>query len=322
MRQSARQIFIAFMLSSACLSASAQTVVDVHPRKEMTCGGDGSTIKQARIALLSRGAQRTYRTITDRMVGTVALKFTQRKTALTVDAVRVSCVLVDANGFEDKVTRDLALTTTVTIPVGDSPTTIVAIEASPRKITWSAATSPPPPPPPAPPPPATNAPPGPPGVPVLTADPGGVQATWTAGTGATEYLTWWVPDGGAATYIVTQQTTLVVPLKTKGEFCLKSRSTHGQSDYRCTQWDPAGAVVPAPTLTAQLTWDAVSVATGYRVHIGTVPGFGIGAGIDVGNVTSYTATSFIAGTTRYFKVTAYDQQGRESVPSNEVSKQF
>jgi len=47
--------------------SGAVLAVDVHPRREMTCGGDGSTIKEARIALLSKGAQRTYRTITGRM---------------------------------------------------------------------------------------------------------------------------------------------------------------------------------------------------------------------------------------------------------------
>jgi hypothetical protein len=310
--------------------SGAVLAVDVHPRKEMTCGGDGSTIKQARIALLSKGAQRTYRTITDRMSGQVALKFTQRTTALTVDAVRLSCVLVNENGFQDKTTRDLELVSPVTIPVGEIPETTVVVGASPRKITWPAASSAPPAPPP--PPPATT-PPIAPNSPSLTPDPGGVKASWNAVPGAEQYRVSWgheSPNTPTRVDVVVKKdlttgvlpTSVVVPMQHKGWLCVATQIGTAESSGSCNGYVPAGSSLPPPTLTAQLTWDAVSVATGYRVHIGTVPGFEIGAGIDVGNVTTYAATGFVAGTTRYFKVTAYDAQGAESVPSNEVPKVF
>ena len=78
---------------------------------------------------------------------------------------------------------------------------------------------------------------------------------------------------------------------------------------------------PPPALTDKLTWTASPGATGYRLFTGTVPGFGGGAGIDVGNVTAYTATGFTAGTTHYFRVSAYNNTA-ESKHSNEVSKTF
>jgi hypothetical protein len=81
----------------------------------------------------------------------------------------------------------------------------------------------------------------------------------------------------------------------------------------------------APNGTAVLTWDAVvnSNLSGYRVYYGTAPGTyiqALGAGITVGNVTTYTLTGLSSGTRYYFTVTAFDTSNNESGFSNEVFK--
>jgi len=84
----------------------------------------------------------------------------------------------------------------------------------------------------------------------------------------------------------------------------------------------ASATTPAPDTTATLTWDAVAVATGYRVYYGTSPGTYFqapGQGLDVGNVTTHMLTGLSTGTRFYFAVTAYDSND-ESPYSNEVFK--
>ena len=169
--------------------------------------------------------------------------------------------------------------------------------------------------------------PGPAGTPQLTADPEGIRATWNAGSDATEYLvTWGHNDGSGSGNKIVKETTTVVVLTQAGFVCVRSKNIVGVSvaDPSCNGFGSPGApgTPPPPELKADLTWDASSGANGYRLFTGTVPGFGGGAGIDVGNVTSYTATGFTAGTTHYFRVSAYNDQGAESEHSNEVSKTF
>lgn len=75
-----------------------------------------------------------------------------------------------------------------------------------------------------------------------------------------------------------------------------------------------------------LAWDAPAGATdvsGYRLYYGSAPGTydqAPGAGIGVGNVTTYTVTGLNRATRIYFAVTAVDAQGNESGYSNEVFK--
>jgi hypothetical protein len=70
-----------------------------------------------------------------------------------------------------------------------------------------------------------------------------------------------------------------------------------------------------------LTWDAVAVATGYRIYFGTSPGNYLQpSGVDVGPFTTYPVMGLSSGTTYYFAVTAYDVSLNESVFSNEVCK--
>ena len=57
---------------------------------------------------------------------------------------------------------------------------------------------------------------------------------------------------------------------------------------------------------------------GYKVYVSTVSG-SYGTGLPVGTVTTYTLTDLQMGNTYYFVVTAYDQNGNESLFSNEVS---
>lgn len=72
---------------------------------------------------------------------------------------------------------------------------------------------------------------------------------------------------------------------------------------------------------ASLTWSAVTDTSlaGYKVYVGTASGR-YGTPLDVGNLTSYTASNLSLGTTYYFVVTSYNSSGSESPYSNEVSK--
>jgi hypothetical protein len=63
--------------------------------------------------------------------------------------------------------------------------------------------------------------------------------------------------------------------------------------------------------------------TGYRVYYGSSPGTYVqqpGAGISVGNFSSFIATGLQKGVTYYFAVTAVGSQGNESAFSNEAFK--
>ena len=73
---------------------------------------------------------------------------------------------------------------------------------------------------------------------------------------------------------------------------------------------------------ATLTWDPPAVSTdvtGYMIHYGTTSG-AYSQGIDVGKTTSYTVSNLNDGQTYYFAATAYNHTGKQSVYSNEVSK--
>ena len=85
----------------------------------------------------------------------------------------------------------------------------------------------------------------------------------------------------------------------------------------------ASATTLAANNTATLAWDAVTGASGYRIYYGTAPGTYFqsrGAGVDVGNVTTFTVTGLGSSTRYYFAVTAYDASNNESTYSNEISR--
>ena len=71
--------------------------------------------------------------------------------------------------------------------------------------------------------------------------------------------------------------------------------------------------------TVTLAWDPSPDPTvqGYILHCGTSPG-NYTQHIDVGKATTYTLSGLQDGATYYLAVTAYDQQGNESVFSNEI----
>jgi fibronectin type 3 domain-containing protein len=77
------------------------------------------------------------------------------------------------------------------------------------------------------------------------------------------------------------------------------------------------------TSSASLTWDPNTETdlASYRVYQSTTQGvYGTPvATVPAGTVT-YTATGLTIGTTYYFRITAVDSGGNESLPSNEVSK--
>lgn len=69
-----------------------------------------------------------------------------------------------------------------------------------------------------------------------------------------------------------------------------------------------------------LVWTAAVSANGYRVYYRSAPGSylqNIGAGLDAGNVTTYSVAGLVGGTAYAFAVTAYGLDG-ESDFSNEV----
>lgn len=73
---------------------------------------------------------------------------------------------------------------------------------------------------------------------------------------------------------------------------------------------------------ADLTWSAVSGATGYRIYHGTSSGVysqARGSGIDVGNVTTYpiSSLSLSADVTYFVTMAAYDSDG-EGALFNEI----
>ncbi|MEI8108578.1 MAG: Ig-like domain-containing protein, partial [Verrucomicrobiota bacterium] len=70
----------------------------------------------------------------------------------------------------------------------------------------------------------------------------------------------------------------------------------------------------------ELGWDAQTggEVVGYRLKYGTASG-SYGQEVDVVGVTVGAAENLAAGTTYYFVVTAYNQDGAESVPSEELA---
>ena len=86
-----------------------------------------------------------------------------------------------------------------------------------------------------------------------------------------------------------------------------------------------GTTTTTPTTaTASLIWDpSTSNPAGYRLYYGTASRTyqqAKGAGIAVGNVTSYKVSGLTSGKLYYFAVTSVDSSGNESSYSNEVSK--
>ena len=129
--------------------------------------------------------------------------------------------------------------------------------------------------------------------------------------------------GPARTYTVNNLSN-----GTKYYFAVFAYNASGQSVYsnELSAAPAASTSVPAApvlnTATAgdkqvTLFWAAATGATGYKVYYGTAPGV-YGAPVSVGNVTSYTVTGLINGTTYYFAVSATNTGG-ESVRSNEMS---
>ena len=117
----------------------------------------------------------------------------------------------------------------------------------------------------------------------------------------------------------TLQTATITDLSenTTYYFAMKNRGTSG--------WSTMSNLVTTETAgsTAEpvgLAWDPNSEAdvTGYKLYYGTAPGTYTEA-IDVGNAVTKDVTGLVYDTTYYFSVTAYNAEGLESAPSNEIS---
>ena len=74
------------------------------------------------------------------------------------------------------------------------------------------------------------------------------------------------------------------------------------------------------TGSATLTWDAVPVASSYRIHYGTDLGGPYPQSVDAGSGTTFTLMGLSNGTKYYFAATSVDSLNIESSLSNEVSK--
>lgn len=81
----------------------------------------------------------------------------------------------------------------------------------------------------------------------------------------------------------------------------------------------AGSAMASTTNSVALRWDPNSETdlAGYRVHLGTSPGTR-SITRDAGLSTNFVWGAVLPGRTNYFTVTAYNQAGLESDPSNEV----
>jgi hypothetical protein len=78
-------------------------------------------------------------------------------------------------------------------------------------------------------------------------------------------------------------------------------------------------LVPRPTLAATLTvaWDPEADAAGFVVYYGTSSGAYTGS-VDAGNATQKQIDTLANGTLYYFAVVAYDSDGLQGMPSDEV----
>jgi len=79
----------------------------------------------------------------------------------------------------------------------------------------------------------------------------------------------------------------------------------------------------ASTSSASLSWDANTDPdlASYRVYESTTPGvYGNAIATVPAGASTYTVTGLTMGSTYYFRITAVDSTGNESLPSNEVSK--
>lgn len=75
---------------------------------------------------------------------------------------------------------------------------------------------------------------------------------------------------------------------------------------------------PSNEVTLQWVANTETDLAGYRLYQGTAPGT-YASSIDVGNITTSTVSNLQEGETYYFAVTAYDESGNESYPSEEIS---
>jgi len=128
---------LAIALSLACGSVAA---LDISPPAPLSCGGNaGETMTSAVVSLLEKNTVRTYRTVPAAATGTLALAFAKRTTTpATISGVRLKCVFSSATG-ERTYQTDFSIPPVI-VPIGDTPRTVISIQASPRKITWSTST--------------------------------------------------------------------------------------------------------------------------------------------------------------------------------------
>ena len=151
---------------------------------------------------------------------------------------------------------------------------------------------------------------------VATRIPMNLSGSVPAGNNVT--YVWYVNGASVGTGATFALNTATLPLPV-GNYrvdCV-AFSTNGQNGGDSTFF----VNVTAAT-SVSLLWNANAASdgvAGYKIYVGTASGK-YGAGIDVGNVTTYTVTGLAKGVTYYFASTAYSAAG-ESGYSTEVSGQ-
>jgi chitodextrinase len=152
-----------------------------------------------------------------------------------------------------------------------------------------------------------------------------INLSWTAATdnvGVTGYNVYRNGAQIATLGAVTTFQNTGLTASTTYSYTVQARDAAGNVSGQSVA---ANATTLTPNPTANLAWDAVTVAnlSGYRVYYGTAPGTYLqprGQGVNVGNVTTFTVTGLTIGTRYYFAVTSTDTSNNESAYSNEVFK--
>ncbi|MWC30892.1 fibronectin type III domain-containing protein [Paenibacillus sp. MMS18-CY102] len=128
-----------------------------------------------------------------------------------------------------------------------------------------------------------------------------ITVVWPAVAGATNYELDF--NGTIVSTAGTSYTKTGLVTDTEYNVRIRSKNASGTSDWsspvptRTILGTPASITFTAASTSMALSWAAIAGATGYEIEID-------GVVVNVGNVTSYTATGFLPNTTHTFRIRA------------------